>query len=847
MKKRSCIFATLFAAAGIFNAKAATSSWLANQNGSWSVNGNWLGGAPLTGADAIVSSGIGTVDQNFSLHNLLFTGGQIAGANSITTSGSFSWSGSARLGGGGTLNSNGTLLITGPVVPNGRTINNGGMGFWTGGDIQLLSGSNTAINNLAGAMFTIQSDNSISQFTGGSLTLNNSGTLIKNTTSGQTFLRDATVNNSGTIDVETGMLSLGFPGGSSTGTFNVASGATLIFGNYTFNPGTNFTGTGAVSVGIGGPTPTGGIQIDTDLTISSLKLFSIQTTIDGTSRLSVSHQFDWQGGNLLGSGTMQINTGATLNMSAALNSATVLFRNIDNRGTINWSGTASLETGKGAIFNNSGTWNFTADQTLARPLTPDLPFATLNNTGTLSKSGGAGSTSIGAILNNTGTISVTSGLLSFASGGTSEIGSMLNVGPGATLQFAGESFWIKNGATISGNGTIEHTGALRISTPLNAANLVMNGAELAMDGDLNDDQFTWNQGELTGPGTTKLTADRTFTTPWGVGAQRTLDTNGHDLNWSDGFFGSGLGSSVFGFTGAGTILVQSNSTFTINLASQTFDMSNGPDVVNIENTGTLVKNGGAAVRISGALDNTGLVQVNAFKALAILGSGNSSGTFTGDGVILFAGTSQNLDATSTIDSLNTFFQADAATLNNTATTAYNVPQLIVGDFNNDNLAAHLTIPAGVSVSVGSFTTLAGSTLTLDGGGVAATDSVILDNVSSNEDGGIFILNNGSISTQTMSIHHATLDVQSGTISATGSFDVEGGTVNLGGDAHIVTPDMELVGGTVNVAPNFTWPTPSLATIGSQVNFESGGTYTLPGRSHDFGRRDQCRRKCNIEC
>ncbi len=91
------------------------------------------------------------------------------------------------------------------------------------------------------------------------------------------------------------MLSLGFPGGSSTGTFNVASGETLIFGNYIFNPGTNFTGTGSVVVGIGGPTPTGGIQIDTDLTISSLKLFSIQTTIDGTNRLSVGHEFDWQG------------------------------------------------------------------------------------------------------------------------------------------------------------------------------------------------------------------------------------------------------------------------------------------------------------------------------------------------------------------------------------------------------------------------------------------------------------------------------------------------------------------------------------------------------------------------
>ncbi|HEX3358969.1 MAG TPA: hypothetical protein VHS31_18465, partial [Tepidisphaeraceae bacterium] len=821
MKKRIRIFAALFAAGGAIHVEGGTSSWLANQNGSWSVNGNWLGGAPVSGDNALVSSGVGTVNQNFNLNNFLFTGGQIAGANSITTSGTFSWSGSARLGGGGTLNSDGTMLISGSIVPNGRTINNAATGLWSGGDIQLLAGSVTALNNLAGATFTIQSDNSILQSTGGSLTLSNSGTLVKNTTTGLTFLRDATVNNSGTIDVESGTLSLGFPGGTSSGTFNVAAGAALVFGNYTFGPGTTVTGGGTVSVGIGGPTPTGGIQIDTNLTVANLKLASIQTSIDGTSRLSVGHEFDWQGGNLLGSGTMQINTGATLNMSAALNTATTLFRNIDNLGTINWSGTASLEIGQGAVFNNSGVWNFTADQSLIR----NLPFATFNNTGTLSKSAGVGSTMIGAMLNNTGNISVTSGMLSFAAGGTSELGSAFTVGSGATLQFGGEGFWMKSGTIIGGSGTIENIGALRISTAMNNTQLVMNGSELGIDGDLDDNQFAWNQGEITGPGTTKLTADRTFALPWGVGSGRTLDTNGHDLTWNDGFFGSGLGTSVFGFTGAGTILNRSNSTFAINLGSQVFQMVNGMDVVNIENAGTFMKNNGAAIQVSGALNNSGTVQVNG-GALTILGGGDSSGTFTGMGNMLFAGASQNLDAASTIDSLSVYFQAASATLTNTATAAYNVPQLIVGDFNNDASKARLTVKSGVSVSVGSLTALAGSTLALDGGGISASDSVILDNVSSNEDGGIFITNNGSISATTVLIRHATLDVQSGTILASGSFDVEGGTVNFGGGAHLTTSDMKLIGGTVNVSPGFSWPTQDISISGSTVNLQPGVNYNL---------------------
>ena len=82
-------------------------------------------------------------------------------------------------------------------------------------------------------------------------------------------------------------------------------------------------------------------------------------------------------------------------------------------------------------------------------------------------------------------------------------------------------------------------------------------------------------------------------------------------------------------------------------------MANGTDVVNIENACTLTKSGGAAVQISGTLDNSGVVQVND-GALAILGGGDSGGTFTGAGVILFAGALQNLAATSTIDSLNKF-------------------------------------------------------------------------------------------------------------------------------------------------------------------------------------------------
>ena len=200
-------------------------SWILNRSGSWSANANWLGGAPHADDNATFSSGVGTVDQSFSLNNFTFSGGQIAGGNSISTAGTFTWLGNARLGGSGTLNSNGTLLITGPVQLDGRTLNNAGTAIWSAGDIQPFQFTTPdAINNLAGATFEIAGDHNIFQFNAGAtLSFNNAGVLRKDTTGGATQFTSASLFNSGTVDVQTGTLALA--GGNSSGTFNIASGA----------------------------------------------------------------------------------------------------------------------------------------------------------------------------------------------------------------------------------------------------------------------------------------------------------------------------------------------------------------------------------------------------------------------------------------------------------------------------------------------------------------------------------------------------------------------------------------------------------------------------------------------
>jgi hypothetical protein len=413
--------------------------------------------------------------------------------------------------------------------------------------------------------------------------------------------------------------------------------------------------------------------------------------------------------------------------------------------------------------------------------------------------------------------------------GASESGSTISIGSGSTLRFSGLAFWIKPGTNFSNSGTLDVSlGDLRASnTILASAHVQMNGFELGIDGNLDDNQFTWNRGELTGPGVTKLTADRAFSVPWGVGSGRILSTNGHNLTWTDGFFGSGLGDSVFGYTGAGTISNSTGSTFTINLPASSAILANGSSSVSLNNSGTFVLASNTAVTLSGEFNNSGTVTLNAGTLIAQHG-GKDDGAFRGSGTLVLDGGSHTFTSSSTIDPIFLQVQTGFATLQNTTAGAYQSAGVIVGDPTNDTTSASMTIPAGVSVSGNTLTVIAGSNLNVSGGGFVASNSIVLDQASpgTSEDGGITVTNNGSLSAAYISVRHATLDLESGTIAASGSFEVTGGTVNFGSAGHVTTPDMELTGGTVNVSAGFSWPSPTFDANGSTIDLKPGASQSF---------------------
>ena len=168
----------------------------------------------------------------------------------------------------------------------------------------------------------------------------------------------------------------------------------------------------------------------------------------------------------------------------------------------------------------------------------------------------------------------------------------------------------------------------------------MNGFELGIDGDLDDNQFTWNRGELTGPGTTKLTADRSFSVALGHRRRgaRSTQTDTTSRGTADSF-GSGLGDSEFGYTGAGTIEQSPPARRSrLNLpASGQSDIVNGGEYRDPQQFRHLCSGQQHdAVHLSGALNNNGTVALNAGTLVARNG-GSNNGAFTGSGTLVLAG------------------------------------------------------------------------------------------------------------------------------------------------------------------------------------------------------------------
>ena len=419
--------------------------------------------------------------------NFVFNSGNLTGSNTVQVAGLFAWTGGSfgSASSSFTVAANGGVTISGAGAKTlqGGTLVNSGAGFWTNGSITC---NGTAVfNNLLGATFDLQGDGSVFTLNSGTPMFVNGGTLRKMAGSGTSTI-SMLCANSGSVQVNSGTLSLALTDGS--GTFTPAGGSTLMTsgtatlsgtasisgaGNFEFttgfltNHGThNIGGTNTFS---GGTAKFDGICIitNTPLVVSggnvqfngagSLMPSSVNLsggTLQGTMAMTVSGPFSWTGGNFGAAGS---SFSATANGGVSIsggNTKTLQGGTLSNGGAGAWTN-GSITCNGNAVFNNmlGATFDLQSDGS-AFILNSGTPV--FFNSGTLRKMAGTGTSTISTPCANSGSVQVNSGVLALSltdgSGSfTPATGTVLTVNGTATLSGA---------ASISGPGNFEVTSGL---------------------------------------------------------------------------------------------------------------------------------------------------------------------------------------------------------------------------------------------------------------------------------------------------------------------------------------------------------------------------------------------------
>jgi len=550
----------LFVNAGTVDAETNTVSF---NNG-----GLFESGAKFTGAGtALLNGGTFTMDGQITSSNLVQVGGNLVGTNTLV--GLFVWnSGSWNSSGLTTIAAGSELRIATSAdhdLPN-HTLTNLGTVHWTGGRVR-GGGSGTSIVNLG--LWDDETSSAINaDYCCSGTTFNNQGTFRKSADSGTTvFVGGVTLINSGTLDVQTGTVTVN-GGGSSSGIVNTEAGATVsLNSNFTLAPGTTLGGPG---VNLNGGTLTG--------------------TWTGA--------LNWLGGAL--DGTVVLPTNAVL-FIAGPNDHDMPNCTLTNYGTVAWSGGRVRGGGGGTEIWNFNLWDAQTDQEInANYCCGGMVF---NNQAIFRKSGGTNSTLIqpGVTFINPGTVDVQTNTLSFNGGGVFEDGGRF-IGPGVTL-LAGGAFSL--------SGTVISSNMVQVGGTLTGTN-VLSGV------------FTWNAGDWNSSGLTTIAEGSILRIQTATDhdlPNHTL-TNRGTILWTGGRVrGGGNGTLIWNLG-----LWDDQTSFDINA-----DFCCGGVTFNNQGTfRKSVDPGNTTIRSGVVLNNTGTIDAET-GSVVVDGGGVSSGTFSSAG------------------------------------------------------------------------------------------------------------------------------------------------------------------------------------------------------------------------
>lgn len=382
-----------FTNSGTFRKSVATGSTTFN-----STPFHTAGTVDIQSGTAAFASGL-TGDGTFSGAGFV----QMSGNVNITINGVMNWGGGS-MSSGSTLNvaANALLNLTNSATRDipGSTLHNTGTVVWRLGNIR--GGTGSAINNTG--LWQVQGNFDFNNAFAGTWTFTNSGTFRKSLSSGTTTFSGVGIQNTGTVDVQTGTVA--FSGG--------------LTGDGTFS--------GAGYVQLGG---------------------NINATINGTMNLG--------GSSMSGGSTLNIASNALLNLT---NNATrdIPGSVLNNAGTVVWKA-GQIRGGTGSLINNSGLWHVQGDFDFNNAYGGNWTFT---NSGTFQKSVASGVTSFSAVsFQTSGSVDVQTGTIAFSGGlvgnGTFGGAGLIQMGGNVNATVNGTMNW-------TGGGTLSSGSVLNIAT-----------------------------------------------------------------------------------------------------------------------------------------------------------------------------------------------------------------------------------------------------------------------------------------------------------------------------------------------------------------------------------------------
>lgn len=618
--------------------------------------------------------------------------GTLNGNGPINVDGTLNWNG-GFLSGSGLLSINNVMNISGnnDKTIDTRSITNNGTINWSGtGAVELDNG--TVFTNASTGILNMQDNNELDFVfpTGGSFI--NNGIVNRSSGFGEALF-DVPVENHGTINLQTGTMSIARGSSGTTAIFDVSAGTTLEFSDnsHTYD-GITLNGNGTVqardeaTMAFNGT----GLNITSGITFET---FAGGTTVGGTGPILVDGTYNWNRGTITGAAAFTVNGLLSLSGTSS--------RDLDGRTlTIN----SVMEWVQGSVLRiaNSALIDVKFGATVDLKADGSIDFlnpsgGTLVNLGTLKKSGGLGSSFIDVAITNPGTLEVSSGTMRLTRGGD-HTGATFNTGANSTIEFDGGAHTLDN-TSVTGSGSLQvssntitvNAGGLSMAA---GTNLNLDAGTITGSGEITTGSLTWNKATISGSG--NLTAATGLTI---FGADARL-LNGRNL--------ISKGAGVW--SGSGNFRLSNNAQF-INDTTATLDLQSdanfqffSPNGGSVVNNGTYTKSvdGLGSSQVPLDFTNNGILNVADGKMVFTAALNNTTtGTLAGNGTIDVTG------ATFTNNG-NTAPGASAGALNitgNFAPSASSVLDIEIGgitpgtEYDQLNVSQTITMDGTVNISL----------------------------------------------------------------------------------------------------------------------------------------------------